>query len=418
MADAKNQALQDWMDEHEVTAQGLSDLVNKALLELTGRPGKTCERTVFRWLACEIKWPQAATRQALHSVTGRRPEELGFAPRGRNTGTATQQEDPVLRRRFLNVAATGAAVAATSAGARPTVGTGDVNRVRAELRKLWLLDDQQGGDRSLEERANRLVQHTLGLQQNGSATQRIRGRLYGLAASATAMAMWCAVDTGRLADAQRYLEQAVTLAGLSGDGQVQHQTWRYAAMVAGQRGRHVDQMAAAEAAAATWAHRSDPMYASLSHAHIALAASNAGDRRRTLQALDRAADSFDRADDRTRPPSMAFYTGGELAGLTGIAHSRLGDADKAESYAHRCLSALRPDQHRNRAYYTAQLAIAQLNQGDMEQACHTATSVMPPPGAGATGRVPKLLGNFSSALNMRAPGAAITREWNLRSRAV
>ncbi|MEV0988729.1 hypothetical protein [Streptomyces sp. NPDC049949] len=34
-------------------------------------------------------------------------------------------------------------------------------------------------------------------------------------------------------EAQRYLEQAVTLAGLSGDGQVQHQTWRYAAMLAG-----------------------------------------------------------------------------------------------------------------------------------------------------------------------------------------
>lgn len=53
----------------------------------------------------------------------------------------------------------------------------------------------------------------------------------------------------------------------------------------------------------------------------------------------------------------------------------------------------------------------------MEQATITAAAVMPPSGTVPTGRVPRLLGTFTSALNMKAPGAAITREWNERARA-
>lgn len=51
---------------------------------------------------------------------------------------------------------------------------------------------------------------------------------------------------------------------------------------------------------------------------------------------------------------MDFYTLGELHGLTGITHYRLGQGEQAEYHSHLCLAALRPEQHRNRAYYTAQ----------------------------------------------------------------
>ncbi len=37
--------------------------------------------------------------------------------------------------------------------------------------------------------------------------------------------------------------------------------------------------------------------------------------------------------------SVAFYTRGELHGLTGITHYRLGEAEKAEFHAHRCIAA-------------------------------------------------------------------------------
>jgi hypothetical protein len=243
-----------------------------------------------------------------------------------------------VRRRTLLTGATGTVLTAASpAAVRPTVGTTDVMNLRSELVQLWLLDDTAGGSIELEERALALVGKARGLQQNGSATQKTRSRLYALAAAFTATAMWAAVDSRRFTGAQIHLNEAIHLAGLSRDGQVQHRIWRYAAMLADQRGRHADSLAAAEAAMMiTRAHRTDPLYASLSHARLALSAASAGDRIRAQRAIGRAADAFGRADlAQQRPASMDFYTLGELHGLTGITHYRLGQGEQAEYHSSR-----------------------------------------------------------------------------------
>ncbi|MGO4428807.1 tetratricopeptide repeat protein, partial [Streptomyces sp. MCAF7] len=151
-------------------------------------------------------------------------------------------------------------------------------------------------------------------------------------------------------------------------------------------------MAASEAATAASAHRRDPLYASLSHARLAVSLPGTGDHTRAQRALERAEKAFERADpDEWRPTSMDFYTRSELDGLTGVTYLRLGQLEDAEYHLHRCIGALRPDQHRNRAYYTVHVAFAQLDQGDAEQACATATGVIPPPGSTTTGRIPHLL---------------------------
>ncbi len=182
-------------------------------------------------------------------------------------------------------------------------------------------------------------------------------------------------------------------------------------MLAGQRGRFTDAMAAAEACSATRVNRSDPLYASLTHSRIALAASNLGDRPRAQRALERAAAAFARADTTaSRPASVAFYTPGELHGLSGLVHYRLGIADQAEFHTHRCLSALREDQHRNRAYYRAHAALTQVAQGDFDEAVATAASVAAPSDA-TSGRVTHLLQSFTAALQQAAPGTTVNRDW-------
>ncbi|HEY9332006.1 MAG TPA: Tat pathway signal protein [Streptomyces sp.] len=414
MPGSKNQDLAAWMDVNEVAPDELAEDLNDALEALTGRRGKLTERTVFRWLSGENQWPQGKYQVVLEQVTGRTISDLGFVRPARSTVGPAPQEANVLRRTFMT-ATTGTALALAApaaAATRPTVGTTDVMSLRSELAALWLMDDTAGGSTELEAKAVSLVERTRGLQQNGSATQKTRSRLYALAAAFTATAMWAVVDSRRFTDAQTHLNEAIHLAGLSGDGQVQHQIWRYAAMLADQRGRHADSVAAAEAALNTRAHRTDPLYASLSHARLALSAASAGDRIRAQRAIGRAADAFGRADlAQPRPASMDFYTLGELHGLTGITHYRLGQGEQAEYHAHRCLAALRPDQHRNRAYYITQTALSQLQQGELEMACGTAERVLPEPGAGV-GRVSHLLGGFTANLNQRAPGAQITRTWN------
>jgi transcriptional regulator with XRE-family HTH domain len=415
------------MEAREMSRAELAEEMNNVIEELTGRRGALSRRTIRRYLSGQTHWPQSVQRVALEAIFGCTAEELGFVPpagqaRDRTSAASGvyRPEEEVVRRRNFIAATTGTALAATAvASGRPTVGTADVQRLRGELARLWLMDDEEGGGPALETRAMDLTQHTLGLQQNGSATQRVRGRLFALAATFTATAMWAAVDSRQLDRAQRHLESAITLAGLSGDGQVQHQIWRYATMLAGQRGRWPDAVAASEAAMSTAAHRQDPLYASLSHARLALSLPGTGDRARALRALDRASDAFDRADlGGHRPTSMDFFTRGELHGLTGITYLRLGLPEHAEYHVHRCLSALRPQQRRNRAYYTAHVAFAQLGQGDLEQACTTAASVMPPPGSTPTGRIPHLLRSFTLQLNAKAPDSLVAREWNERARTV
>ncbi|MGQ4389890.1 XRE family transcriptional regulator [Streptomyces sp. SAS_270] len=410
-----NEILKARMAEAGYTQAELADEINAVLLA-GGHRGTVSDRTVRNWLTGTSSWPHRRQRAALETVFLCQPEELGFSPPANAGSNSVEDANSVHRRTFIAVTAKAAIAAGTPAGVRPGVGLSDVQKLRGKLADLWRADDQSGGSTTLEHRALKLAQQTLHIQRHGSATQCIRSRLYALAASFTAMAMWAAVDSRRLADAQRHLESAVTLAGLSGDAQVQHQTWRYAAMLAEQRGRYIDAIAASEAAMATGVHRSDPLYASLSHTSLALGSALAGDSVRALRALDRAASSFDRADlVLPRPASMSFYTEGELHGLTGITWYRIGQADRAEFHAHRCLSALRPGQHRNRVYYTVQLALAQLGQEDVDLASHTAADVWELADASG-GRVPYLLRKFTAALNMHAPDAAATTDWNERIR--
>ncbi|MEW9513889.1 hypothetical protein [Streptomyces bacillaris] len=140
------------MSERGMSVRELADAVNDAVGRLTGRPGVTSERTVYRWLSGQNRWPQARQRLALEAVTGLSAVSLGFVPRGK-----THHHDPVRpeegsdveRRRFLGAAASTAAVTISltpNASARPSrVGTADVVRLRAGIERLVALDDERGG---------------------------------------------------------------------------------------------------------------------------------------------------------------------------------------------------------------------------------------------------------------------------------
>lgn len=324
------------------------------------------------------------------------------------------------RRNFMTKSAGAlAAVPAVSAGhGRLTVGTSDVQRLRDELAGLYRRDDKEGGGPELESRAMALSATAMELQNSGTATAKVRGRLYAVGASFTAVALWAAIDSRRLDDAQRHLEKAITLAGLSGDGQVKHEIWRYASSLADQSERWPDAIAASEATMSTTAHRRDPLYTSFSNARLALALARQ-EPGRARRALDRAESAFGRADPmEPRPASMSVYTAGELSGLTGIVQLRCGAPEVAEYHLHQCLAALRPEQHRNRAIYTVFAARAQLGQGDVEQACATAARVVPPPGSPQSGRTLHLLQRFTGELKALAPDAAATQQWFGHLRAI
>jgi hypothetical protein len=324
----------------------------------------------------------------------------------------------VRRRHFI--AATGGTAAATVPLFAPRshgVGLSDVIRLREEIDTLATLDDRQGGHEALEFTALSGAGRALTMQHR-SATQRVRERLYGVAADYTVAAAWSAIDAGFPDRAEQHLAQALYLAGMGKDSATVLCVWNAYAMLARQRcqfGRSVD---AARAALDTPIARRDPFFASLAHARAAVGHAALGDRRQAERSAGLAADALGKApSDQPRPRWTAFYGAGELHALTATVRDTLGDAALAEAASHRALAGIPAQFTRNRALATARLAIAQLHQGDVELACSTAESVFAlMSGHPLPGRLRSLLGDFYRGLITLAPDARTARAWGERFR--
>lgn len=394
----------------------LADEMNRVLLARTGRTGELTDRTIRRLLSGQTRWPQSRARLALESVFNCTAEELGFHRPLRSSASppptgAHHSEDPVHRRSFLGAAAAAAgALSATPAAATPhRIGQADIDRLTASLEELGTRDQSVGGSQTLERDALEQAERAVNLLNAGSTTTRVRQQVYAVASDAATTAAWAAIDSLQPARAQQHLDRALTLAGLSGDSVAELRTWNNIAMLADQRGRFTEGVAAAQAARGTWATRKDPIYASLCHARAAISHSSARDHRAAERAIGLAEEALDRTrDDGTRPAWMGFYDRAELNGLACVVRLRLGDASRSEYHAHQALARLAPDLKRNRAYYTAHLALAQVRQGGLEEACSTADKLLTQ-GLPGSQRVHEVLRSFRT--EAAATGSKLARTW-------
>ncbi|MBF6052629.1 hypothetical protein AF335_24900 [Streptomyces eurocidicus] len=413
-----NQRLQEHMTEGGLTQTELADTVNGHLIAV-GHQGTVSDRTVRHWLTGKTRWPHPRQRAALAAVFGCTAEELGFVPpAGRHTPTSTP-EPPVLRRNFLT-AATGTTAAAVVPlfASRPTVvGTTDVIRLRTGLDTLMTLDRHRGGHEALERAALTGARQALAIQGQ-AASQRVRQRLFSIAADYTATAAWSAIDARQSDRAQQYLDRALYLAGMAKDPVAELRVWNSCAMLAHQRQEHTKAVDAAQAAQACGITRRDPFYGSLAHARTAVGHATQGDRQAALRSIGHAESALAKADPSQPRPSWAgFYGLSELHALTAIVRDRIGDFAEAESASHKALASIPCRFHRNRSLATCRLALAQLHQCDTDQACVTASSVFEQmSGYPIPGRMRSLLGDFYRDLITIAPDAAATREWGDRYR--
>ncbi|MGW4779912.1 XRE family transcriptional regulator [Streptomyces filamentosus] len=421
MARTRNEAFVGWMEREGWSAPALAKELDAVVRRLTQRAGpgrELSEITVHKWRSGETSWPQEKYRIALEQVSGLPVGVLGFAApdRRKNRGPV---EDPVRRRSFavLAAGAAGAAVLGPPASAVAGVGGGDVLRLRQQLDTLMVLDDSRGGHDALERAALAGAREAVALQEK-PATQRTRQRLFSLAADYTATAAWSCVDARASARAQPLHERALQLAGLAQDPVATLRVWNSVAILAHQRGAYAEALAAGQAARNTGAARRDPLFASLAHARTAIAHAHLGDHRPALRALESAQKTLVQADPgRPRPSWVAFYGQAELHAITSIVHDRLGHSPAAEAASHHALAALPEEFARNRAFATARLALAQLHQGDVDQAAAATAGVFPLLGGAALpGRLRTLLGDFYRGLIATAPDAAVTRQWADRYR--
>ncbi|MEU6934431.1 XRE family transcriptional regulator [Streptomyces sp. NPDC046374] len=417
MPHARNEAFISWMEKNGWTALELARALNTVIRDVTQKTAMDRELsqvTVRKWRSGETTWPQARARMALEQVSGRSAPDLGFVPPDRRKSTAP--EDPLHRRAFITAASVAAGVVALS-GAAPSVGSGDVLRLGQQLDLVNALDDQHGGHDRVEKAALAGAQEAVALQER-AATQRTRQRLFALAADFTATAAWSCVDARERVRARSHLDRALYLAGLAQDPALTLRVWNSVSMLAHQQGRHAESLAAGQAAKATGITRRDPLYASLAHARTAIAHAHLDESHQALRALDLAATVLAKADpDLPRPSWIAFYGLAELHALTAIVRDRLGDAADAEAASYRALAALPQAFRRNRGLATARLALAQLHQGDVEQATGTTGRVFTEMGGSPLpGRMRSLLGDFHRDLITLAPGSQIAQDWADRYR--
>jgi hypothetical protein len=114
---------------------------------------------------------------------------------------------------------------------------------------------------------------------------------------------------------------------------------------------------------------------------------------------------------------MVFYGPAELNAMTAIVRDDVEDAEESEAASHVALSQIPAQLRRNRALATAQLALSQLHQRDIEQACATAETVFGlMAGNPLPGRMRSLLGDFHRGLITLAPDTIVAREWGDRCR--
>ncbi|WP_328676506.1 transcriptional regulator [Streptomyces sp. NBC_00322] len=262
---------------------------------------------------------------------------------------------------------------ARTAGAR--VGASDVEAVRAMTAALTELDHRFGSGHVRPVVVHYLNSVVSGLL-SGSYRESVGRELFAAAARLTELAGYMAVDTGQPGLAQRYYIQALRLAQAAGDrgygGYVLAASMSHLAAQLGNP-REIAQLARAaqEGTRGRVTPRAQAMFfAAEARGHALL-----GDARtchevagKALRALEQAEPSA--GDD---PAWIAHFDQAYLADELAHCYRDLGRPEAAAQHAADALDGLPESRARRRAIGLVLLATAQVQQREVEQACHTGT---------------------------------------------
>ncbi|QNP63829.1 transcriptional regulator [Streptomyces genisteinicus] len=262
---------------------------------------------------------------------------------------------------------------ARTAGAR--VGTSDVEAVRAMTAALTELDHRFGSGHVRPVLVHYLNSVVSGLL-SGSYREAVGRELFAAVARLTELAGYMAVDTGQPGLAQRYYIQALRLAQAAGDraygGYVLAASMSHLAAELGNP-REIAQLARAAQEGARG--RVTPRAEAMFHAAEARGHALLGDARTCHDAASRAVAALDRAEPESGddPAWIAHFDHAYLADELAHCHRDLGEAEEAARQAGEALAGHPASRARRRAIGLVLLASAQVQQREVEHACHTAT---------------------------------------------
>ncbi|MFC7869128.1 transcriptional regulator [Streptomyces murinus] len=243
-----------------------------------------------------------------------------------------------------------------------------VSTIEQRINTLRTLDDQLGGARLLEQARGDLALVT-GLLGGGRYTDKVRLRLYALAARVSHLTGWMAYDAGLRSAGQRYYVGALRSARTTGDD-------AFGAFVLAEMGVHVSEAGrTAErvdliSTAIDNAPRSlSPRTQSFLYLHKAEALSRDGDHREAGAALNHATLLWERQMTDDNPDWLDWFGEAQLRSTEGKVLLRSGQVERATSSLEASVTRAAP---RDKAVRSSRLAEARLAGGDLEGALDAA----------------------------------------------
>lgn len=395
-----NDRLQGLIQEAGFSHKGLARRIND-LGQARGIPGLSYDHSsVIRWLKGEQpRDPAPKLAAEVFSLTLARPitetdlgfpkahdlPELGlrFTPSLRDTieTVTTLWRSDVERRQFILNSTFAAGAYASSAicwltapAAPPThaeigrrVGQADVEAIREVTQTFLRLDNLFGGGRARPTVVRYLHDEVTPLLRSGSYSDAVGRDLFAAASELTRLAGWMAYDLERHGLAQRYLIQALRLAGEAGDHALGGEILAGMSHQAVYIGQPDDALDLARAAQTSADKAGLPVLLAESlimeaHAHaLNKDASACG------SALNAAEHAFARSKEDS-PVWLGYFDEAYMAAKFGHCFRELGDGAKAEYFARRSLDMV-DGYTRGRTFNVILLANAHLQQRDLDEAC-------------------------------------------------
>ncbi|MER5866655.1 hypothetical protein [Kitasatospora sp. NPDC002040] len=329
-------------------------------------------RTIATWEDGMTSWPQARYRRLLHRVTDRTVEELGFTPPARRVGVAAEpaagrqvgQGGEVVPRRSILLGA-GAAVLTTAVPAadhlRPALGQ-DHLRALLEIEQQLYAQDRDHGSADLGQQATNALHTAYSWLAEGRYGAGLGRELHTATGMLSVAAGWLALDAGRPADARSLYTEALANARQADDPGLEAHAFACLSLLAHATGRPREAVTTAQVAQRAASGLGSPRWLALLAMREARGWALQGDRTLAEQALVRAYELYARGPQDADPQWLAFFVPAELSGLESLCRADLGQHDRAVAGAEQAVMLFGSGHPRNRALYTADVALHHTRQ--------------------------------------------------------
>ncbi|MFD3932646.1 hypothetical protein [Streptomyces sp. NPDC058614] len=321
-------------------------------------------RLVADWEDGKVLCPRAVYQRILTKMTGGRSMAgLGFRLASPAVsvppaaGPYGPQEDPVDRRIFLlDGAGVLLALPLSTEQAPGKIGASEVRAVKAAVTTLYT-HDHDHGSAPLRQAASEALHTAYQWLQSGTYTSRTEAKLRSATGALSIAAGWLSYDSGRAGDAHSLYGEALAAARIADDPELEAHAFGCLSLLAKAQGRPREAISAAQGAQTVARSLGSPRLLSLFSMREAGGWALMGDASATDKSIVRAHTLYAKGPSDADPPWLDFYAPGELAGLECLARADLGQHERAASGAEQAVLLHGEAFARNRALYTADVAI-------------------------------------------------------------